>query len=61
MQVLLGIQSNAIKFTRKGGHVIINVEIYEQQNDNLEEGVVGESTARFLKITVEDSGVGIKA
>jgi two-component system sensor histidine kinase/response regulator len=48
MQVLLGIQSNAIKFTRKG-HVIINVEIEENDKDD-----------KYLKIAVEDSGIGIK-
>jgi two-component system sensor histidine kinase/response regulator len=48
MQVLLGIQSNAIKFTRKG-QVIINVEIEENEIND-----------KYLKIAVEDNGIGIK-
>jgi signal transduction histidine kinase len=44
---LLGIQSNAIKFTRKG-YVTINVEIETHGED------------QYLKISVEDSGIGIK-
>jgi len=47
MQVLLGIQSNAIKFTRKG-YVSIKVEIVPQDGE------------KYLMISVEDSGIGIK-
>jgi signal transduction histidine kinase len=48
MQVLLGIQSNAIKFTRKG-YVKIIVEIENHSDGD-----------KYLKISVEDSGIGIK-
>ena len=47
MQVLLGLQSNALKFTTKGSVSII-AEILEK-----EEG-------KFLKMSVQDSGIGIK-
>jgi signal transduction histidine kinase len=47
MQVLLGLQSNALKFTTKGS-VGIFVEILEQ-NDG-----------RFLRLSVKDTGIGIK-
>ena len=46
MQVLLGLQSNALKFTNSGSVTII-VEI-EQQNDE-----------RHLKVSVKDTGTGI--
>ena len=42
MQVLLGLQSNAIKFTRSG-HVLIKIKIENE----------------FLKIRIEDTGIGI--
>ena len=47
MQVLLGLQSNALKFTEKG-KVEILVKIIE--NDKLD---------KFLEISVIDSGIGI--
>jgi signal transduction histidine kinase len=46
MQVLLGLQSNALKFT-KDGQVLIFVNII--QNDGQD----------FLQIQVEDNGIGI--
>ena len=46
MQVLLSLQSNAIKFTQKG-QVLIIVEIVELEQD------------KFLKISVKDTGIGI--
>ena len=48
MQVLLGLQSNALKFT-KNGSVTILAEIETQ--DNLQ---------KYLKISVTDTGIGIK-
>ena len=49
MQVLLGLQSNAIKFTQKG-FVKIKVEIISNTgNQN-----------RYLQISVIDSGIGIE-
>lgn len=43
MQVLLGLQSNAIKFTRTG-HIFIKVSIEDNE---------------YLKILIEDTGIGI--
>ena len=48
MQVLLGIQSNALKFTETG-QIEINVEIIEDLDKDVQ----------HLKISVIDSGVGI--
>ena len=47
MQILLNIQSNALKFTEKG-HVTIKV------------GVCQKPFADFLEVEVVDSGIGIK-
>jgi signal transduction histidine kinase len=47
MQVLLGLQSNAIKFTQKG-KVEISVKIVQEQGDE-----------RFLQVSVIDTGIGI--
>ena len=50
MQVLLGLQSNALKFTAKG-HVKIIVRIVDD--------LVGLDGDQFVKISVEDTGIGI--
>ena len=47
MQVLLGLQSNALKFTTRGKVGII-VEIVDQED------------GRYLKLSVKDTGIGIK-
>ena len=47
MQVLLGLQTNALKFTKKG-RVQTNVEI-----------ITSEDSQKFLKISVIDTGIGI--
>ena len=47
MQVLLGLQTNALKFTQKG-RVQTNVEI-----------ITTEENQKFLKISVIDTGIGI--
>jgi len=47
MQVLLGLQANALKFTQKGSVKTI-VEIVTDFMDN-----------RFLKISIIDTGIGI--
>lgn len=49
MQVLLGLQSNALKFTVEG-HVKIIVAIVEDQT-----GING----KLIEISVEDTGIGI--
>jgi two-component system aerobic respiration control sensor histidine kinase ArcB len=46
MQVLLGIQANALKFTQRG-KVLTTIEIDAQDKD------------KYLKISVIDSGIGI--
>ena len=46
-QIILGLQSNALKFTQKG-HV------------KIEAGIVNEDAQRFLEVIVHDTGVGIK-
>ena len=51
MQVLLGLQSNALKFTRKG-MVSIHVDIQEVENQNQEKD-------EYLRIKVIDTGSGI--
>ena len=47
MQVLLGLQSNAIKFTERG-KVEIEVQIIEEHNDQ-----------QFLQLSIIDTGIGI--
>ena len=49
MQVLLGLQSNALKFTSEG-KIIISVAIIENE---LQDG------EKYVEISVEDSGIGI--
>ena len=52
MQVLLCLQSNALKFTVRG-HVKIIVRIVEDQEDQINN--------RLVEISVEDTGVGISS
>lgn len=47
MQVLLGLQSNALKFTQNG------------KVETLVEIITGKKEDKFLKITVIDTGIGI--
>jgi len=47
MQVLLGLQSNALKFTKKGS-VKIQVERTQKGENN------------YLQITIIDTGIGIE-
>lgn len=47
MQVLLGLQSNALKFTKKGS-VVVRVQI-----------VFNELNEKFIEISVKDTGIGI--
>ena len=50
MQVLLGLQSNALKFTTSG-HVKVIVRIVEDED--------GPSDHKMVEISVEDTGIGI--
>ena len=58
---MLNLQSNALKFTTKG-EIKINVHILERlQADDYKGLVIDENKENlFLKISVEDTGVGIK-
>ena len=47
MQVLLGLQSNALKFTSEGS-IIIKVRICQKEDKE-----------QYLEICVEDTGIGI--
>ena len=47
MQVLLGLQANALKFTQRG-RVQTNIEI-----------LTNEDAKKYLKISVIDTGIGI--
>ena len=59
-QVLLNLQSNAIKFTEKG-HVIIRVSIVNNREGTLSQlPRYYDNEDQFLRISVEDTGVGIK-
>ena len=51
MQVLLGLQSNALKFTEEEGQVEVNAKILEQDNN--------EKKDKYLQISVTDTGKGI--
>jgi signal transduction histidine kinase len=53
MQVLLGLQSNALKFTLKG-KVEIEVSIVRKWNETNEE------EEKFLQISIIDTGIGIE-
>lgn len=53
MQVILGLQSNALKYTHKG-YVKLIVSINEDYN------AVSESMEPYLSVIVEDTGLGIK-
>ena len=50
MQIVLGLQSNALKFT-SSGHVKTIVRIIEDQNSLFKES--------SIEISVEDTGIGI--
>lgn len=47
-QVLLNIQSNAIKFTEKGGNINVFYSVYNKDDKS------------YLEIQVMDTGLGIK-
>ena len=56
--MLLGLFSNALKFTKQGG-IKINVSIDSEIKNDFEDKHQTQSF-EFLKIEVEDTGIGIK-
>lgn len=57
-QILTNLISNAIKFTHNNGKVLVNIE--EINADLLDETVFYNDSTSYVKITVEDTGIGIK-
>ena len=57
-QVLINLISNAIKFNRPDGRVIVRAELAPMKRP-FEEDFFGEETADALRVTVSDTGIGI--
>lgn len=57
-QVLVNLISNAIKFNRPEGHVIVRAELAPMRRP-FEEDFFGEEVADALRVSVSDSGIGI--
>jgi signal transduction histidine kinase len=57
-QVLINLISNAIKFNRPDGQVIVRAELAPMRRP-FEEDFFGEETADALRVTVSDTGIGI--
>ncbi|PRQ07742.1 sensor histidine kinase [Enhygromyxa salina] len=57
-QVLINLISNAIKFNRPDGCVIVRAELAPMRRP-FEEDFFGEETADALRVTVSDTGIGI--
>jgi signal transduction histidine kinase len=56
-QVLYNLLSNAVKFTPQNGSILLAAEICSKDKKIQD---VSNSTTNYLKISVEDSGVGLK-
>jgi len=52
-QVLINLLNNAVKFTPEGGKVTLEVSLWSQKKDSLQEN--------YLRIAVTDTGIGISA
>lgn len=57
-QVLVNLISNAIKFNRPGGQVIVRAEFAPMRRP-FEEDFFGEEAADALRVSVSDTGIGI--
>lgn len=57
-QVLVNLISNAIKFNRPDGHVLIRAELAPMRRP-FEEDFFGEEVADALRVSVSDTGIGI--
>jgi signal transduction histidine kinase len=57
-QVLVNLISNAIKFNRAEGHVLVRAELAPMRRP-FEEDFFGEEVADALRVSVSDTGIGI--
>ncbi len=57
-QVLVNLISNAIKFNRPDGHVLVRAELAPMRRP-FEEDFFGEEVADALRVSVSDTGIGI--
>lgn len=57
-QVLVNLISNAIKFNRPEGHVLVRAELAPMRRP-FEEDFFGEEVADALRVSVSDTGIGI--
>jgi signal transduction histidine kinase len=57
-QVLVNLISNAIKFNRSEGHVLVRAELAPMRRP-FEEDFFGEEVADALRVSVSDTGIGI--
>ena len=58
-QIIYNLMSNAVKFTPKGGRVMLTAERFRQAE--AAEGADGRVAGEWLRLTVLDSGIGIAA
>ncbi len=57
VQVLINLLSNAVKYNRKGGMVNAHLRFMEMVGES---ELAGAEPAKILRITIEDTGIGIK-